>query len=235
MPAIRWLLWQARGRSSYGQLRAETLILMKVLVIAPHPDDECLGCGGTAALHAARGDDVAAAFLTSGELGLKNLPRDQAWAVREREARAACAILGIGTVKFLRLPDWSLGEDAAGAANKLRAVFETERPGLIYLPHPAEWHPDHRVSLSIVQRALDETFGRPALRGYEVWTPMAQYDHVENISAVMEKKLTALREHASQTADWDYVRAVEGLNAYRGVMAGRCDYAEVFQDLPAAP
>jgi LmbE family N-acetylglucosaminyl deacetylase len=209
---------------------------MKVLVIAPHPDDECLGCGGAVALHAARADDVTAVFLTSGELGLKDLPHDEASAVREKEARAACAVLGIRTVKFLRLPDWSTGDDIAGAADKLRAVFETEQPELVYLPHPAEWHPDHRVTLPIVQCALREaSFVRPTLRGYEIWTPMAQYDHAENIGAVMDKKLAALREHASQIAGWDYVRAIQGLNAYRGVMAGRCDYAEVFQELPVAP
>ena len=71
----------------------------------------------------------------------------------------------------------------------------------------------------------------PLLRGYEVWTPLGEYQHVEDISAVMPAKLDALRQHASQLAGWDYVRAVSGLNAFRGVTAGRCEYAEVFQDL----
>src|SRR5687767_8382251 len=66
---------------------------MIVLVIAPHPDDECIGCGGAICRHVQRGDKVHAVFLTSGELGLKELPREQAWQMREEEARNAAKIL----------------------------------------------------------------------------------------------------------------------------------------------
>ncbi len=205
---------------------------MKVLIIAPHPDDECLGCGGTALLHLQRGDEVTAAFLTSGELGLKKLSRENAWQIREAEARAACAILGLPEPCFLRLPDWMIGDEVSAAADALRPVLEQRHADLIYLPHPAEWHPDHRAVLPILKAAYRGTsLGPPLLRAYEVWTPLAEYQHIENISSVMEKKLAALSAHASQIADWDYVRAIRGLNAYRGVMAGRCEYAEVFQDL----
>lgn len=205
---------------------------MEVLVIAPHPDDESIGCGGSVALHVERGDEVAAVFLTSGELGLKKLAREIAWETREAEARAACGILGIAETSFLRLPDWAMGDDVFAAAERLRPVLERTRPDLIYLPHPLEWHPDHRATLPILKAAFAGiSLGSPKLRGYEVWTPLSEFQHVENISGMMEKKIAALREHTSQIADWDYVRAVRGLNAYRGVMAGRCEYAEVFQEL----
>jgi LmbE family N-acetylglucosaminyl deacetylase len=205
---------------------------MNILVLAPHPDDECIGCGGTVARHVERGDEVTTVFLTSGELGLKKLPREIAWQTREAEARAACRILGITRSVFLRLPDWMIGDDVSAAANELRPILEQMRPGLAYLPHPMEWHPDHRATLPILKTAYTGlSLSAPVLRGYEVWTPLPEYQHVENIDGTMEKKLDALRAHASQIADWDYVRAIRGLNAFRGVMAGRCEYAEVFQDL----
>src|SRR5580765_151238 len=157
---------------------------MKILVIAPHPDDESIGCGGTLRLHSSRGDRVAAVFLTSGELGLKRLPRDEAWRIREREAQQAAKILGLAVVAFLRRPDWSVGDDMNGAAEALRPILKREAPELIYLPHPAEWHPDHRASLPVVRAALRRTGLRtPILRGYEVWTPLAEHDHVENITS----------------------------------------------------
>jgi N-acetylglucosamine malate deacetylase 1 len=205
---------------------------MKVLVIAPHPDDESIGCGGAVSLHVQRGDAVTAVFLTSGELGLKQLGREEAWNIREAEACSACKVLGVRELQFLRRPDWTLGDDIAGVATELAPLVGGLEPELIYLPHPNEWHPDHRASLQILRAAIELCGGPwPPLRGYEVWTPLAEYQHVENITAVMTRKLRAVRKHASQVKDWDYVRAVRGLNEYRGVMAGRCRFAEVFQEL----
>lgn len=205
---------------------------MKVLVVAPHPDDESIGCGGTVALHVERGDCVEVVFLTSGELGLKQFPREKAWKIREAEARAACKVLGVNEPRFLRLPDWTLGDDIAAAGQKVAPFLREIAPKVIYMPHPDEWHPDHKASLPAVRVALQSfRLEKPTLRGYEVWTPIAEYQHVENITKTMPRKLRALRQHASQLQEWDYARAVKGLNEYRGAMAGRCRYAEVFQEL----
>ncbi len=205
---------------------------MNVLVIAPHPDDEAIGCGGALCQHADAGDRVVAVFLTSGELGLKHLAREEAWKIRESESRRSAKILGIAEVNFLRGPDWSTGDDVPLLAKPLRAILQQERPELIYLPHPREWHPDHQAALRIVRAALRGLEGKvPELRGYEVWTPLSEHDHVVDITAVMSRKLRALRAHRSQLSEFDYVRAVRGLNQYRGVLAAKCHFAEVFQTL----
>lgn len=205
---------------------------MNVLVIAPHPDDEAIGCGGTLCKHAERGDRVTAVFLTSGELGLKHLPREQAWTVRETEARKAGKILGVAAVNFLRLPDWMVGDELNQGAVLLRPILKAEQPDLIYLPHPREWHPDHQAAWPLLRRALRRYAGKiPAFRGYEVWTPLANHDHVEDITEVMSRKLRALRAHKSQLSEFDYERAVRGLNQYRGELSAKCRYAEVFQTL----
>jgi LmbE family N-acetylglucosaminyl deacetylase len=206
---------------------------MNILVLAPHPDDESIGCGGALCRHTAKGDRVVAVFLTSGELGLKPLPREQAWAIREQEAKAAAKILGLAAVEFLRQPDWTLGQHVAEAAGALRPVLERETPQLIYLPHPNEWHPDHGAALPVLRAARPPSRPPlPDLRGYEVWTPLATYDHVEDITAVMTRKLQALRAHRSQQNEFNYARALRGLNQFRGELAAKCRYAEVFQTLP---
>jgi LmbE family N-acetylglucosaminyl deacetylase len=203
---------------------------VNVLVIAPHPDDESIGCGGTIRLHAQQGDRVSVVFLTSGELGLKHLPRDQAWNIREAEACAAAEVLGIAETHFLRLPDWYVGENAGSAAAALAGALRTIAPDQIYLPHAGESHPDHQAAQTLLREALLAADRPPAsILAYEVWTPLANYDHVEDISATMRKKLVAVRCYRSQLQGFRYDRAVRGLGAYRGALAGRCRYAEVFQ------
>lgn len=205
---------------------------MNILVIAPHPDDESIGCGGTICRHVDSGDRVTGVFLTSGELGLKHLPREKARAVREREARRAVGILGLAETWFLRGPDWMLIDDIRPPAKELRAILEREPPGVVYLPHDDEWHPDHKAAGAILRSALRASgIVTPQLRAYEVWTPLAQFDQVQDITPFMPRKLRALRAHRSQLKEFDYVRAVRGLNAFRGALAAKCDYAEVFQTL----
>ena len=152
---------------------------MNVLVIAPHPDDEVIGCGGTLCKHSVRGDRVAAVFLTSGELGLKELPREKAWQIREAEARKAAKTLKLASVEFLRLPDWTSSEHVRQGAAQLLPILKREAPRLIYLPHPREWHPDHQAALPILKAALHRAeIRQPELLGFEVWTPQIGRAHV---------------------------------------------------------
>ena len=204
---------------------------MNVLVIAPHPDDETLGCCGSLCRHAEHGDRIEVVFLTSGELGLKAIPREQAWQIRETEARQAAQILGLAQCHFLRGPDWMIQEQPGALAKGLRSILKQSVPELIYLPHPQEAHPDHTAAWPILRAALRGGPSPRTIRGYEVWTPLATYDQVEDITPWMKRKLQALRAHRSQLAELDYAAAITGLNRYRGELAARCRYAEVFQSL----
>ena len=202
---------------------------MNVLVLAPHPDDEAIGCGGTIARHTLRGDRVSVVFLTSGELGLKHLPREEAWRIREGEAGRAAAVLAVSSASFLRRPDWLLSEQVEEAAEILAPILEREGPERIYLPHEREEHPDHRACRPVLRAAL-ERHGLPAqgVFAYEVWTPLAEHDLVKDVTDTMARKLQAVRCYRSQLGHFRYDRAVRGLNQYRGCLAGRCRYAEVF-------
>lgn len=205
---------------------------MNVLVIAPHPDDETIGCGGALYGHARLGDRVHAVWLTSGELGLKEMSPVEARRVREEEARAAARLLRIDGLTFLRCADWSVSESRADLQQALIPILRRDRPGRIYVPHPGDDHPDHQPVCHLVQSALRFAgVALPEIRGYEVWSPLSRIDYVEDITPVMPRKLRALRAHRSQLREFDYIRAVRGLNQFRGALAGKCRYAEVFQDL----
>jgi len=203
---------------------------MNVLVIAPHPDDEVIGCGGSIRLRVERGERVSVAFLTSGELGLKHLPRAKTWEIREAEAKKAAKILGVESLHFLRQPDWMLGDHVSAAAAALKPLLQQETPAIIYLPHEHDGHPDHQATPRILRAALRHCRGlKPALLAYEIWTPLTAHNVTVDISQVMPRKLRALRAHRSQLSEFDYVKAMTGLNQFRGALAGKCRFAEVFQ------
>src|SRR5262249_39009125 len=179
-------------------------------VVAPHPDDEAIGCGGAVCLHRQHGDEVHVAFLTSGEHYTDATPPDTNRAVREAEAEAAGRVLDVQGVECLRLPDLGLSENVDVAARRLARVRAERAPGIISLPHPAEAHPDHAAALPIVRAAL--AGAPPELRGYEVWSPLTDYHWVEDVIEVMARKLRAVRCYRSQLQQFRYDRAVRGVN-----------------------
>jgi N-acetylglucosamine malate deacetylase 1 len=201
----------------------------RVLVLAPHPDDETIGCGGTLCQHIERKDSVEVVFLTSGELGLREAPKEEAHRVREAEAHKACAALGISKLHFLRLPDWELNENTEAALKALTPVLERANPTLIYLPHPQESHPDHAATLPLTLESCEKAnLTGVKLFTYEVWSPFRTCDSVVDISSYMDRKLEALSHYVSQLNDRDYIQATKGLGAYRAALWKRGAYAEAF-------
>lgn len=203
-----------------SQLRGERL-----LVLAPHPDDEVIACGGLLALHLRERRAVRIVVATDGaEAGMGEL--------REEESHRGVARLGEGaTLVFLRFPDRALGDDAA---ERLREQLLDFRPDLILVPSPVEIHPDHlalsRVFCELVQR--DETlFAQLAVAKvafYEVSSPLRP-NVIVDISEVAEAKYAAIAEHASQVALRDYVAYARGLNAYRAMtLPAAAKFAEAY-------
>src|SRR5439155_9446855 len=95
-----------------------------------------------------------------------------------------------------------------------------------------EWHPDHKAALPLLRVALkDSPVATPTLRAYEVWTPLTTHEREQPSIAAIPRRLRALRAHRSQLREFDYLRAVSGLNQFRGALAARRPYAEVFQSV----
>ena len=203
---------------------------MNVLVLAAHPDDEALGCGGAILGHVATGDQVSVAFLTSGELGLASYPVAEARALREEEARQAAVVLGCGSVDFLRMADGSLGDDAD--ALEVKVADRLAGVDLVYAPHPGDDHPDHAA---LGAAAAGAGIARVEVLGYEIWTPIARPDRIVDISEHMDRKLEAVRCYKCQLEYWPYDRAIEGLNAYRGALFEGVAHAEAFVSRTARP
>ncbi len=207
-----------------------------ILVLAPHMDDEVLGCGGTIALHVRAGARVTVVFLTDGRYGgrIDGAASMDLVRVRKQEAERAGGILGVRHILFLDAEDSRLRADRL-VAGKLREVLESERPNIVYLPFFLERHDDHRAANDVLIAAAAGTALDFECRGYEVGTPLFPNCLVK-IDETIELKKRALACYQSQLAVLDYQHAAVGLNAYRSlaVAGDGCRYVEAFHALALA-
>jgi LmbE family N-acetylglucosaminyl deacetylase len=196
-----------------------------VVVLAPHPDDEWIGPGGTLLLHRARGERVHIVVVTdgAGDGGARTpAERTARAAARAAESRAFAAELG-ASVELLGHPDGRRAreEDLGVLVPQLAAILARERPGVVYAPHRDETHGDHHVVALAASRALARwrreaaaAAGDCELWAYEVWGTLAA-DAVVDVSPVMERKLALARCFPSQLRHTAITHAFAGLNAWR--------------------
>lgn len=208
----------------------------RLLVLAPHPDDETLGAGGLMAATRAAGGAVRVIVLTDGSrLHGKSEGEAKARliAARQAECAAATAVLGVSELRFLDAADGRLYKETARLAPRLAEEIMSFRPTRIVLPHPRDGHGDHQAVLPLVRRALRRAGGvlKPQLFGYEIWSPCAP-SHVFDIGAVVEVKRRALSHYAATFGAVDLGEMIIGLNRYRaGVAGGRSGWCEAFVQL----
>ena len=213
---------------------------MNVLVAAPHPDDDVIGCGGSIIRHIREGHAVTVVYMTDGAAGGIHFPKDGLAKRREKEARASARLLGVKDLIFLRYPDGDLACDRE-TLNRVVVLIRAKKPGIVYFPHGREAHRDHRKTHELfteaVRRAAGPWFGESGgdpwrvdtILCYEIWTPLPHISYVEDVTDFMTRKLKALKKHASQLGEISYDEAVEGLNRFRGVTTGRGKYCECFE------
>lgn len=218
--------------------------MAEILVFAPHPDDDIIGCGGSIGKHIAGGDNVSIVYLSSGEAGSLHYSKEELTIVRENEARNAARILGVSQLHFLHIPDGYI-RCTESTLIEMVNILREKRPSCIYLPHAQESVLDHRETHYLIMEACNRSAGPwfqectgaawtvSTILAYEIWTPLTRVSYIEDINLYMEKKLDALREHKSQLTDIPYDQAVEGFNRYRGIMSGSGLYAECFEVIKA--
>ena len=195
-----------------------------IMGIFAHPDDPEFFCGGTFARWAAEGKRVIFVLATSGDKGSKDLTitSEELMAIREAEERAAAARLGVQEVIFLRYPDGEL-QPTLDLRRQLARLIRLKKPDAVVTNDPtARWygthylnHPDHRA---IGDAALDAVF--PAARDHLTFPELYRVEGLAphkvatvylcgthdpsakvDVTAYLETKIAALREHKSQIAD----------------------------------
>lgn len=204
---------------------------MIVLVIAPHPDDEVLGCGGTIAKHSANDDDVFVCVMTKG---YKPLFAEELEHIVKNECRKADSILGVKETIFLDFPAAMLEEVPRYKLNdSIVSQVKKIKPDIVYIPHRGDMQIDHKMIVDAAMVALRPKYEHIVSKIYAYETlsetgwdiPNTTNDFIPNsyndISDFLEKKLQAMKMFSTQLAKYPNARSIDAIRAlamYRGSM-----------------
>jgi len=200
-----------------------------VLVLAPHPDDEIFGCGGSLALYRRAGADIHVYVLSDGAGYAEAEDRAEIFLTRQAETNAALASLGIGPAAFEGLADRSLAAQA-DLSSLVAEKVRQHQVDVILAPSMWEIHPDHLATFRAAWSAATDLMRRgepvPTLLLYEVGAP--QYANLlVDITQVWSEKQSAMLLFPSQLAHQDYTRHIQALNIYRTyTLPGSVRFAE---------
>ena len=187
----------------------------RVLVFAPHPDDEIFGCGGLLSLQASLGAEIRIVVVTDGSAGdPEGLASDIAQK-RIAESQRGAQILELhADYRFLAFPDGGLSE-AHDLVDRLHAELEEYAPEVVYIPSAQEFHPDHRaLSRAAIAALLRGPERRVLLYDVNIHAmPSVLYD----TTSVYEKKRAAVQNLASQLSYQDLVAKGNSFDSARTV------------------
>ena len=216
-----------------------------ILIVAAHPDDEVLGCGGTIAKLTDEGAKAHVAFLADGvfsRAGNAEAQRNELTA-RRAAAQKACNILGVNSMSFGDFPDNRMDAVALlDIAKAVEALIAEHQPAMVFTHHAGDVNIDHRRIHEAVVTACRPQPGHPVktLLCFEVpssteWqlpgsAPAFGPNWFEDISGSLERKVSAMGVYADELRDWPHPRSkrgIEHLAHWRGATVG-VDAAEAF-------
>ena len=204
-----------------------------MLVLAPHQDDEAIGCGGALVLQVRTGNAAAVVMLQDGadeheEMGMS---RQRLIELRNGESRKAAAAIGVDPPVFL--DHAKLADSVPQASEQVRHIIIERKADAVFVPFVLDAHPDHRSANYILAEALKSVPWNVRVFGYEVWG-LCIPNIVVVIDAAIEDKMRMLSCFTWANRAIDYVQSTRGLNMYHSKMlgAGECRYAERFFELP---
>lgn len=202
----------------------------KCLIIAPHPDDDVIGCGGFLINHKDKCDVVC--FSSSG-IAYKNITAEDRAELRIAEFKKVMAYLGIKKhliYKTFGIPYF---------IDKIKSRFDDYLKDInlleydyIFMPNPNDNHEEHLYLTNVlIKQFLKETGYKNNLKivFYEVWSPLSAPNYFLDISNIITEKQKLIGMYESQLVYINYVAKITALNSYRGMLANNVDFAEAYQ------
>jgi len=209
----------------------------KVLVIAVHPDDETLGCGGTLFKHKKNGDSIHWLICTQTD------PKGDFFKKREQEIAEATKKYAFDTVNNLALETTKVDEyTMSELIKKISKVIREIQPSILYLPFKGDVHSDHRKIFEAAY-SCTKSFRYPCIKKIYMMETLSETEFAPStnedsfipntfvdISESFEKKIEVMKVFKSEIAEHPFprsIRNIEALATLRGATAG-CEYAESF-------
>jgi LmbE family N-acetylglucosaminyl deacetylase len=200
----------------------------RVMVLAPHPDDETLGMGGSLRILSDLGKKIKVVVLTRGEKAEPDVTKQKRHAeTRQKEALKAFKALGLSDYEFLGFPDREIFSNMDAVAKAMKTIVSDFNPDVLYSPSILEIHPDHRAAAELSFSICREN---PHIECffYEITVPVRPSLFVD-ITRFFKYKKKALKCYKSQLRITDYLRLSEALNTYRSFTLGKgVQFAEAF-------
>jgi LmbE family N-acetylglucosaminyl deacetylase len=214
---------------------------MKTLVIAPHPDDEVLGVGGTLLRRKAEGAELAWLIVTG--ISTANGWKQEQVERRANEITRVTAVFGFDHVFKLDFPTTQLDRIPVGElVGAISDVFNAFQPEEVFVPHPSDVHTDHRAVFDAAT-ACTKWFRYPSVKRVLAYETLSETDFglgidlgfrpnvFVDIAPFLDGKLRAMDIYASEMAPFPFPRSHEALRALAKVHGATSGYhaAEAFQ------
>lgn len=145
-----------------------------VLIVAPHPDDEAIGCGGLIARLCAEGHAPHVVVMTGGGgslRGYSDMPESEVIKARRNLTLNSAKALGLpeSNIHFLDFVDGHIGDRPESEMNRIKELIEQLQPDAIFVPHSGEGWPDHLNTRNIVLNSKLLPLNSPSVYEYCVW------------------------------------------------------------------
>jgi Uncharacterized proteins, LmbE homologs len=194
----------------------------KALIIAPHPDDEILGCGGIINQLIDSGNSCKVLLLTK---------RGNQYHKRLEEFRTALKTIRCCDYELLCYQDGELDSKLLQLTKDLRQGITQEQPSSIFVPYILDSNKDHAITNIAVAKALQGFSKEMMVFMYEIWTPILYPNYYIDVSNVYENKIKSARAYHSQLVPYFIIRRMASINAMRAALIGKekYQYMEAFR------
>ena len=184
----------------------------RILVVAPHADDETIGCGGILIKYASQADVL---LLSDGRLGFNRNDSDaspeKTRLSRIQEFKSVMEALGVRKYTMLDLPN-----DEIYRNYSIVKQYDLREYDYVFVTSRFENSQDHRHTNFFIRKMLKAQHAKARLVEYEVWVPIPDATVILDVSDVIERKKELLSMYTSQLKCYDYVQFAYGLSLYRG-------------------